>query len=73
MILTKEEAMLLLVELYKFIKQKDVRLNALAKESELSPYYLYAQAEVNMQWAFAHIKTGEYLNGVLEINRAYKK
>jgi hypothetical protein len=59
-------------QLSKFIKQKDVRLNALAKESELSPYYLYAQAEVNMQWAFAHIKTGEYLNGVLEINRAYK-
>ena len=59
-------------QLNKYIKLKDARLNTLEKESELSPYYLYAQAEVNMQWAFAHIKTGEYLNGVLEINRAYK-
>jgi hypothetical protein len=60
------------VQLEKYSKLKDARLSALANESAQSPYYLYAQAEVNMQWAFAHIKTGEYLNGVLEINRAYK-
>jgi hypothetical protein len=59
-------------QLNKLSPLKDVRLKLLEKENEQSPYYLYAQAEVNMQWAFAHIKTGEYLSGVLEINRAYK-
>jgi len=59
-------------QLNKFGSQKDERLKLLEKESEQSPYYLYAQAEINMQWAFAHIKTGAYLTGVLEINRAYK-
>jgi hypothetical protein len=59
-------------QLNTFAKLKEIRLQAIEKENELSPYYLYAQAEINMQWAFAHIKTGEYLNGVLEINRAYK-
>lgn len=59
-------------QLDKISERKDARLKILEKEQEQSPYYLYAQAEVNMQWAFAHIKTGEYLNGVLEINRAYK-
>jgi hypothetical protein len=57
--------------LKKLVSQKDVRLKILEAADEQSPYYLYAQAEVNMQWAFAHIKNGEYLNGVLEINRAY--
>jgi hypothetical protein len=59
-------------QLSKLIKLKDQRLDAFERESEQSPYYLYTQAEINMQWAFAHIKTGEYLNGVLEISRAYK-
>ena len=59
-------------QLNKLSPLKDSRLKELEKENVQSPYYLYAQAEVNMQWAFAHIKTGEYLNGVLEINRAYK-
>lgn len=59
-------------QLKKLNPLKEIRLSALAKESEQSPYYLYAQAEINMQWAFAHIKNGEYMSGVLEINRAYK-
>lgn len=59
-------------QLGSFAKLKDVRLKAFENENEQSPYYLYAQAEINMQWAFAHIKAGEYVTGVLEINRAYK-
>lgn len=53
-------------------KQQDIRLGALKKETNTSPYYLYAEAEINLQWAFAHIKLGEYLTGVLAINKAYK-
>lgn len=59
-------------QLKKLSSLKESRLTVLEKENEQSPYFLYAQAEINMQWAFAHIKNGEYMSGVLEINRAYK-
>ncbi len=59
-------------QLKKLSKLKEIRLSLLEKEIEQSPYYLYALAEINMQWAFAYIKNGEYLNGVLAISKAYK-
>lgn len=59
-------------QLKKLSPLKDIRLNLLEKENKQTPYYLYTQAEINMQWAFAHIKNGEYMSGVLEISRAYK-
>lgn len=37
-----------------------------------SPYYLFTQAEVNLQWAALSIKFGEYLNSIFEIRKAYK-
>ena len=59
-------------QLKAYSSRKSIRLEALEKENKASPYYFYAQAEINMHWAFTHIKNGEYLNGVLEVNRAYK-
>lgn len=53
-------------------KNKDIRLRKLEKEDSKSPWYLYSQAEVNLQWAFIHVKFGEYLAAVGEINKAYK-
>jgi hypothetical protein len=59
-------------QLKKLGPWKELRLSAIAKENKQSPYYLYTMAEINMHWAFAHIKNEEYLSGVLEISRAYK-
>ena len=36
-----------------------------------SPYYLFAQAEVHLQWAFARLKFEEYLTAAYEIQKAY--
>ncbi len=53
-------------------KNKDIRLRQLEKGDSKSPWFLYSQAEVNLQWAFIHVKFGEYLAAVGEINKAYK-
>ncbi len=53
-------------------KNKDLRLRQLEKGDSQSPWFLYSQAEVNLQWAFVHVKFGEYLSAVGEINKAYK-
>ena len=44
----------------------------LKKGDENSPYYLFSQAEVNLQWAFVRIKFAQYFKAVWEIRRAYK-
>jgi len=53
-------------------KNKDVRLSMLMAGDPSSPYYLFSQAEVNVQWAALSIKFGEYLNAIFEIRKAYK-
>ncbi|WP_211229697.1 tetratricopeptide repeat protein [Olivibacter sitiensis] len=50
-------------------KSKGERLNRLAAGDKDSPYYLWAQAEVNLQWALLRGRYGEYLNSALEIKR----
>jgi hypothetical protein len=47
------------------------RLVQLKKGDAASPYYLYTQAEVLIQWAFARLKFGEYLNAFTEVKKAY--
>ncbi len=53
-------------------KNKDLRLAELAEGDFTSPYYLFTQAEVNLQWAAIDIKFGEYLNAIFEIRKAFK-
>lgn len=53
-------------------KNKEVRLTLLAAGDMASPYYLFSQAEVSIQWAALSIKFGEYLNAIFEIRKAYK-
>ncbi len=59
--------------LNQYIGRKELRLKKIEKEDSRNPYYLYAQAEINLQWSFAYFKTGDYLNGVLGIRKAYKQ
>jgi len=53
-------------------KQKDLRLDLLENSEENSPYYLYAQAEVHLQWAFSRLKFEEYSTAAYEFVKAYK-
>lgn len=53
--------------------QKKSRLAQLESGNPESPWHLYCQAQVNMQWAFARIKFGEYTTAALELNRSYRQ
>jgi hypothetical protein len=56
----------------KLKTNKDIRLSQLMAGDPGSPYYLFTQAEVNLQWAALSIKFGEYVNAIFEIRKAYK-
>lgn len=49
---------------------KSIRLDQINKDDKNSPYYLYAQAEINLQWALIRGRYGEYFAASREINRA---
>ena len=51
--------------------KKSSRIDLIQEGDENSPYYLYAQAEVHLQWAFARLKFEEYLTAAYEIKKAY--
>ncbi|MHC1776628.1 MAG: tetratricopeptide repeat protein [Lentimicrobium sp.] len=53
--------------------QKKTRLSQLERGNKKSPWHLYCQAQVNMQWAFARIKFGEFTTAALELNRSYRQ
>jgi len=50
---------------------KSARLDQISADTDRSsPYYLYAQAEINLQWALIRGRYGEYFNAALEIRKA---
>lgn len=51
-------------------KNKGIRLSKLNAADQSSPYYLYAQAEINLQWALLRGRYQEYLSSALEIRKA---
>ncbi|HRI27313.1 MAG TPA: hypothetical protein PK239_09040 [Chitinophagales bacterium] len=51
---------------------KDKRLSAIEQApNKNSPYYLYAQAEINIQWALVRLKFEQYFKAFREIQKAY--
>lgn len=50
---------------------KSRRLAQISKDDANSPYYLYAQAEINLQWAIMRGRYGSYYTAAREINKAY--
>ena len=50
---------------------KSKRLSVISTCDKNSPYYLYSQAEINLQWAFARLKFQEYFLAAYEIQKAY--
>ena len=49
----------------------DARLDKLATANKNSPYYLYSQADIHLQWALCKIKFGDNLSAVFEVKKAY--
>ena len=56
----------------KLKKNKDSRLDFIESDKSSSPWYLYSQAEINLQWAASRLKFGEYFTAAFEINKAYR-
>lgn len=50
--------------------EKSRRLDLIGDQEKDSPYYLYAQAEINLQWALLRSRYGEFFNAAREIRRA---
>ncbi|MDB5227171.1 MAG: hypothetical protein JWN78_1364 [Bacteroidota bacterium] len=49
----------------------NARLEKLKNGNSNSPYYLYTQADMHLQWALCKIKFGEYFTAVFEVKKAY--
>lgn len=49
---------------------KGKRLDQIEEDKEKSPYSLYAQAEINLQWALIRGRFGEQFNAAMEIKKA---
>ena len=58
------------VEFDRLKANKSARLNRISADDKASPYYLYAQAEIYLQWALIRGRYGEYFNAALEIRKA---
>ncbi|OCX50517.1 hypothetical protein BEL04_22330 [Mucilaginibacter sp. PPCGB 2223] len=56
----------------KLQDNKSARIDKLENENENSPYYNYAIAQVNLQWALLHSRFAEYTTAGFEINKAYR-
>lgn len=54
-------------------KNKDRRLDKIKSGDKNSPYYLFTQAEIKLQWALVRLKFGEYFTALMEIKSAYKQ
>lgn len=51
---------------------KDRRLELIKKGDSYSPYCLYLQADIRLQWALARLKFEEYATAFFETNKAFK-
>lgn len=55
----------------KLRSNKDRRLEMIGKTDPRSPYFLYCQAEINLQWALVRLKFEEYTKAFFEVRSAY--
>lgn len=60
-------------ERYQQLKdRRQQRLEAIREGNPDSPYYLYAQADIHLQWALLRLKFDEYLGAFSEVSKAHK-
>ena len=59
-------------EFKRLEKQKNQRLQILKNSPANSPWRLFLQADIRLQWALARLKFEEYATAFLEVNKAFK-
>lgn len=60
-------------EFRRLEKNKDKRIERIeATGDPSSPYYLYLQADIRLQWAIARLKFDEFATAFFETNKAFK-
>lgn len=59
-------------EFQSLVHNKDRRLELIEDGDQDSPYYLYTQAEIKLQWALSRMKFEEYFTALMEVRSAYK-
>lgn len=58
-------------DIKKLEVNKSKRLDRLKKIPESSPYHLYTQSEVHLQWAFSKVFNQEFVSAMLDFRSAY--
>ena len=59
--------------LFRSLKDnRDERLRQLQKGDPKSPWYLYVQADIRLQWALMRLRFGELLGGFNDVSKAYQ-
>ena len=61
-------------EAYERLKEKrDRRLEKIKKNGDpASPYYLFVQADIRLQWALARLRFEDYLGAFTEVSKAHR-
>mgnify|MGYP003575254039 CR=1 FL=1 len=57
----------------EYESQKDLkgtRISALEKQDKNSPYYLFSQAEIYLQWGLIKGRFGDYFSSAMDLNKA---
>lgn len=58
-------------EYQRLAKNMEPRLDKIARGPSNSPWYLYTQAEIRLQWAITRSRYGDFLTGMSDIKQAY--
>lgn len=53
-------------------ERKNNRLDLVKQGDPSSPYFLYIQADIRLQWALLKLEFEEYFGAFIEVNKAYK-
>ncbi|HMQ48652.1 MAG TPA: hypothetical protein PKA00_14485 [Saprospiraceae bacterium] len=56
----------------KLKKNRDDRLEKIQRGNTDSPYYLYVQADIRLQWALARLRFDDYIGAFTEVSKAHK-
>lgn len=58
-------------EYQRLAKNMEPRLDKIARGPSNSPWFLYTQAEIRLQWAITRSRYGDYLTALSDIKQAY--
>lgn len=59
-------------EYKKLLPNRDIRLAMLSKKTIESPFFLYCQADIHLQWAFVKSQNGDYLSAAMDFRSAFQ-